>query len=409
METGGTIMKKTKQILAAWMLTLGVTACGAETTLQGTAQNMTAPETTLSQAQPLTNTQTGTIVAEQTDSGSFTERDLAQEADLTGAVYETVTDGGTLSVTKDGVYVLSGSAKDYTVTVEAGDEDKVQIVLDGVTITNTDFPAIYVKNADKVFVTTTDSENSLSVTGTFRADGDTNTDAVIFSRDDVILNGTGTLTVNSTGNGISSKDEIKMTGGTLAIECTGDGLEANESIQMADGTLSIRSYKDGMHAEYDEDNSTGFIVISGGTLEIAAADDSIHATTYVQIDGGTMALAGAECIEGTYIQINDGSINMAASDDGINAANKSSSYYPTVEINGGSLTIQMGQGDTDAVDSNGDLMINGGTLDIWAQSPFDYDGNASYNGGTVIVNGQEVSGLQNQQMGGGRGGRGGRW
>ena len=402
-------MKKTKQILAAWMLTLGVTACGAETTLQGTAQNMTAPETTLSQAQPLTNTQTGTIVAEQTDSGSFTERDLAQEADLTGAVYETVTDGGTLSVTKDGVYVLSGSAKDYTVTVEAGDEDKVQIVLDGVTITNTDFPAIYVKNADKVFLTTTDSENSLSVTGTFRADGDTNTDAVIFSRDDVILNGTGTLTVNSTGNGISSKDEIKMTGGTLAIECTGDGLEANESIQMADGTLSIRSYKDGMHAEYDEDNSTGFIVISGGTLEIAAADDSIHATTYVQIDGGTMALAGAECIEGTYIQINDGSINMAASDDGINAANKSSSYYPTVEINGGSLTIQMGQGDTDAVDSNGDLMINGGTLDIWAQSPFDYDGNASYNGGTVIVNGQEVSGLQNQQMGGGRGGRGGRW
>ncbi|MBQ6733434.1 MAG: carbohydrate-binding domain-containing protein [Lachnospiraceae bacterium] len=398
-------MKKTKQILATLMLTLGVTACGAETTLQGTAQNMTVPETTLSQAQPLTNTQTGTIVAAQTDSGSFTERDLAQEADLTGAVYETVTDGGALSVTKDGVYVLSGSAKDYTVTVEAGDEDKVQIVLDGVTITNTDFPAIYVKNADKVFLTTTDSENSLSVTGTFRADGDTNTDAVIFSRDDVILNGTGTLTVNSTGNGISSKDEIKMTGGTLAIECTGDGLEANESIQMADGSLSIRSYKDGMHAEYDEDNSTGFIVISGGVLEIAAADDSIHATTYVQIDGGTMALAGAECIEGTYIQINDGSINMAASDDGINAANKSSSYYPTVEINGGSLTIQMGQGDTDAVDSNGDLMINGGTLDIWAQSPFDYDGNASYNGGTVIVNGQEVSSLQNQQMGGGRGGR----
>lgn len=402
-------MKKSKQILAALMLTLGVTACGAETTLQGTAQNMTVPETTLTQAQPLTNTQTGTIVAAQTDSGSFTERDLAQEADLTGAVYETVTDGGTLSVTKDGVYVLSGSAKDYTVTVEAGDEDKVQIVLDGVTITNTDFPAIYVKNADKVFVTTTDSENSLSVTGTFRADGDTNTDAVIFSRDDVILNGTGTLTVNSTGNGISSKDEIKMTGGTLAIECTGDGLEANESIQMADGALSIRSYKDGMHAEYDEDNSTGFIVISGGTLEIAAADDSIHATTYVQIDAGTMALAGAECIEGTYIQINDGSINMAASDDGINAANKSSSYYPTVEINGGSLTIQMGQGDTDAVDSNGDLMINGGTLDIWAQSPFDYDGNASYTGGTVIVNGQEVSSLQNQQMGGGFGGRGGRW
>ena len=122
----------------------------------------------------------------------FTDRDLTQEADLTGAEKITLSDGQNVSITKAGVYILSGSAKNVTVTVEAADDDKVQLVLDGVTVTDTDSPCIYVKNADKVFVTTA-GDNSLSVTGSFTADGETNTDAVIYSKDDIVLNGTGTL------------------------------------------------------------------------------------------------------------------------------------------------------------------------------------------------------------------------
>ena len=105
-------------------------------------------------------------------------------------------------------------------------------------------------------------------------------------------------------------------------------------------------------------------------------------------------------MEGTWIQVNDGAVYVAAADDGINASAKSSSYSILAEFNGGYTTIVMGQGDTDAVDSNGDLVINGGTLDITAQSPFDYDYNAEYNGGTIIVNGQETNAITNQMMGG---------
>ena len=97
-------------------------------------------------------------------------------------------------------------------------------------------------------------------------------------------------------------------------------------------------------------------------------------------------------------------IGITASDDGINAAAKSAAYTPTIEINGGEITISMGQGDTDAVDSNGYIYINGGTLDITAQSPFDYDMGASLNGGTLIVNGQETTEITNQMMGGMPGG-----
>ncbi len=73
-------------------------------------------------------------------------------------------------------------------------------------------------------------------------------------------------------------------------------------------------------------------------------------------------------------------------------------------MNDGALTVVMGPGDTDGIDSNGNIVINGGTIDVTANSPFDYDGAAQYNGGTIIVNGQQVDAISNQMMGGDMGG-----
>ena len=61
----------------------------------------------------------------------------------------------------------------------------------------------------------------------------------------------------------------------------------------------------------------------------------------------------------------------------------------------------MKSGDTDALDSNGNLYINGGKLNITANSPFDYDGEAKYTGGEMIVNGNTTTSITNQMMGGG--------
>lgn len=341
----------------------------------------------------------------------FTDRDLEQTADLSEAVSYTITDGQTITITSEGVYVISGTAANASIVVEAGDEDKVQIVLDGVSITNDSIPCIYIKSADKVFVTTTDTDNTLTVTGTFTADGETNTDAVIFSKDDLVLNGTGTLTIKSSNNGVSCKDDLKITGGTINIDCTADALEANDSIRIADGTINIVTNKDALHAENEEDDTVGFVYICGGTLNVKAEDDAIHATTILQIDDGELNLSAHEGLEATWIQVNGGIINIEASDDAINAAYKSAKIAPTFEINDGYITIVMGSGDTDAVDSNGNLILAGGTLDITAQSPFDYDGSLEQTGCTLIVNGQETSTVSNQMMGGMgmMGGKGGRW
>ena len=331
----------------------------------------------------------------------FTARDLQNY---------TITDGQTIKITSEGVYVITGTAANASIIVEAGDEDKVQIVLDGVSITNDNTPCIYVKSADKVFVTTTDTENTLTVTGTFTADGETNTDAVIFSKDDLVLNGTGTLTIKSTDNGVTSKDDLKITGGTINITCVSDALEANDSIRIADGTINISTKKDALHAENDEDDTVGFVYICGGTLNVESEDDAVHATTIIQIDDGELNLVAHEGLEATWIQVNGGTINIEASDDGINAAYKSAKITPAFEITGGYVTIVMGSGDTDAVDSNANLILTGGTLDITAQSAFDYDGTCQKTGCTLIVNGTETNTVSNQMMGGGMGGmRGGRW
>lgn len=314
----------------------------------------------------------------------YTERDLQQEADLSGASNIALKDGNDVSITKEGTYVVSGTAKDSTITVEAPTSAKVQIVLDGATITNADFPAIYVKSADKVFVTTTaNSKNSLSVTGTFVADASTNTDAVIFSKDDLVLNGKGTLSISSTKNGVTSKDDLKVTGGTYAIECKSDAFEANDHIYVKDGTIEATAGSDGMQGDVG-----------------------------VRIDGGTLALSSKEGLESTTVEIRGGKVSIEATDDGINATQKSedAKVTPSITISGGEVSVSIAEGDTDALDSNGNLYITGGTVNITAQSAFDYDGEGSITGGTVTVNGEKVTEMQNSMMGGrgGMGGMGGR-
>ncbi len=408
-------MKKFLSMILAVLMVISLSACSntieeekeiindtpVEKTGEKTAEETPKENDTASSQESMTVSYQASEGGRIEGSQEFTERDLTQTADLADAVYYTVEDGNDITITAAGVYVLSGSAKEVTVVVEAGDEDKVQLVLDGLQITNSDSPCIYVKNADKTFITTTDSENDLSVTGTFGYDGDTHTDAVIFAKDDITLNGLGTLNITSSENGISGKDDVKVTGGTIVIDSADDAIEANDSIRIAGGTLDIVTLEDALHAENDEDNTVGYIYIAGGDIDINAGDDAVHATTVLQIDDGTLNIKAAEGLEATYIQINGGNITINASDDGINAAAKSNYSVPTLEINGGSLTVDMGAGDTDALDSNGYIIINGGTVDITAQFAFDFDYGAELNGGTVTVNGQQVTSLSNSMMGGG--------
>lgn len=336
----------------------------------------------------------------------FTERDF----DIGYSDYETITlsgstastdasgasvSGSTVTINAAGNYLLTGELNGQILVDVPGTEDKVQLILDNATITNDTSAAIYVLNADKVFVTTTEgSVNKISTTGAFIQTDENAVDGAIFSKDDIVFNGAGALNVTSVqGHAIVSKDDLKITSGTYELTSSEKALSANDLIGIAGGDITIVAGDDGLNSDLD-------VHIYDGTININATDDGVHAEATLTIDGGEITIVAAEGLEATVVTVNDGSIDIAASDDGINAAQKVTDYTPTLEINGGEITVTMAAGDTDALDSNGYLYINGGVVNISAQFPFDYDLGGAINGGEVYVNGQQVTELYNGMMGG---------
>ncbi len=269
----------------------------------------------------------------------FTKRDLSGTYEEGEAVKITLSgktatcdnsnvqiENGVVTIKAAGVYVLSGILTDGTIVVDAGDDDKVQLVLDGVSITAADYAAIYAKNADKVFVTLAEgAENTLTVSGDYVQTDDNNVDAVIFAKCDLTLNGNGSLTVkDTTGHGIVSKDDLVVTGGTYTIESQDHCLNGKDSVRIADGTFTLTCDEDGIHAGND-DQQDGYIYIEGGDIDISVGDDAMHAEGLLIITGGDIDISKSyEGIEGYKILVTGGDIDVAASDDGFNAAGGSS-------------------------------------------------------------------------------------
>ena len=282
-------MKKICALLCAATLMGSLSACVAAGAIS-TTKNNTETEATA----------TATSSDQLDTSEMFTDRDKEIGYDDTSAVSielsdssvscdsrNVTIDGSTITITQEGTYVLSGNLSDGQIVVDA-DAAKVQLVLNGVDITKKSSSAIYVKSADKVFVTLADgTENKLTTSGTFETDDDNNIDAVIFSKEDITLNGKGSLTVSTEdGNGITSKDDLKITSGTYNITASGHGLEGKDSVRIADGTITITAGKDGIHSDNTEDAGKGFVYISGGKLDITSTGDGIDASNVVQVDDG---------------------------------------------------------------------------------------------------------------------------
>lgn len=239
------------------------------------------------------------------DADMFTDRDLDSSynesesirirlngTSATASADSVKISGSTVTITEESTYVITGTLNDGAIIVEADDTAKLQIVLNGVTINSETGAPLYVRSADKVFVTLSDgTENILSNGGTFEAIDENNIDGVVYSREDLTFNGSGALTVTSpAGHGIVCKDDLVFIGGTYTVTAASHGLDANDSVRIANASITIDAGKDGIHAENTDDASLGFVYISSGTMDIEAEGDGISAGAYVQMQDGTIEL-----------------------------------------------------------------------------------------------------------------------
>jgi len=206
--------------------------------------------------------------------------------------------GSKITITDEGTYIISGTLKDGMVVVDADKTDKIQIVLNGAEISSSTSAALYVLKADKVFVTTAaKSENTLSNGGTYKAIDKNNIDSVIYSKEDLTLNGEGSLTINAkAGHGIVSKDSLVLTSGEYSITAESHGLSGKDDVSVADGSYKIVSGKDGIHAENTDDESLGFVYIKDGTFDITSEGDGISGAAFGQIENGSFTIkTGGGC------------------------------------------------------------------------------------------------------------------
>lgn len=381
---------KRKAILILMTLTLlfSVSGCGsADSTnspetdsIQAGNSGAVSVRSTTAASVSETTVNTSQTVVYTSESEMFTDRDLEIGYDEETSAHITLSgdsassdsdavriSGSTVTITEEGTYILSGTLENGMVAVNAGDTDEVQLVLDGMEITNANSAAIYVLEADKVVVTTASgSENTLANGGEYVAIDDNDIDGVIFSKADLTLNGAGTLTVSAAaGHGVVSKDNLVLTSGTYSITAASHGLSGNDSVRIASGTYTIDSGKDGIQAENTEDASLGFIYIAGGTISITAQGDGMSATGQLWIEDGDVTLLTGEGSDSVTMETDGmrfapgGDFQTATTEDSV--SQKGIKADGAITIAGGSFAADTVD---DAIHAGGDILIAGGTFQL---------------------------------------------
>lgn len=429
-------IKKSKRILtgAAAALTLFAFGCGsnAKATEPARAEAQVSAALSAPSESPVPSARQSAGGSGYGESDIFSERDFDSSYDTDAAVKITLNgssaqsssnsveiNGANITVKEEGTYVVSGALSDGSVIIDAGDSEKIHLVLDGADITSSKSAPIYVKQADKVFITLADgSSNALSNGGSFADSGEDNIDAVIFSKDDVTINGGGSLYVSSpAGHGIVSKDSLRITSGNIEITSASHALDGNDEVSVINADLTLTAGKDGIHSENEEDSSLGFIAIESGNFIIDAQGDAIDSSSAVRINGGAFNIItgggyenaevkssrgfggfpGGEMQRGGY-----GSRNAAENPayqtenaDSDSTSMKGVKASKTLIINGGEFTLNTAD---DAFHSNGSAAVTGGGFKIeTGDDAFHADETVSISDGDINII-QSYEGIEGQTI-----------
>ena len=327
-------------------------------------------------------------------------------------------DGANVTISAAGTYRLTGNIAEGGVTVDAGKEDEVFLVLDNVSIANSGYSAIYASQSGLLTIVLEDgSENKVSDGSAYvyLQAGEDEPDAAIFSKDDMVFEGNGMLEISGNYmNGIRGKDGVIINSGTYVIDAAKDGVKGKNFVEVNGGSLALTAGSDGIQSNNDTEEDKGYVRITGGTVAITAGKKGILAETLVEVAGGAITVEQSyEGLEGLCVEITGGTIRIHSEDDGINAAGGSDASGVSnaegtdsfgsrrgpgggafdvtegayIRISGGDIRINASG---DGIDSNGDLFLEGGTVLVegpenGGNGALDYNGTGTVSGGTILA------------------------
>lgn len=364
------------------------TACGTSST-SPTGESTDDPTTTT--AAPITATDVSadaswsaedTTVADSGDAVAIVLSDAGSTADSDAVSVS----GSTVTITAGGTYVVSGALSDGQLRVEAKDAT-VTLILNGVDIHSETTAPLFVRKSDKTILTLADgSQNRLSDSTTLVYEDTENEEpsAALFSKSDLVINGSGQLTVDAVFNdGIVSRDGLKVAGGIVVVNAADDALMGRDYVLIGGGDLTLNADGDGIKSTNDAGETVGFVAVEGGRIAITSGADGIQAQTTLTVTGGDITVTanggsangsanlgndfgwgwsdttdtdstGKGLKAGAMLSITGGTVNIDAADDALHSND-------TLQIGGGEITAAAGD---DGAHADTALTVSAGTLTV---------------------------------------------
>lgn len=283
--------------------------------------------------------------------------------------------GSDAVITGGGVYVITGSSSDGSVTVNAPDSE-VWLVLKNADITCKDSSPLYIYKSKKTYVyLDSDSVNKLSDSGEysyaseFSSQTDEEPNACVYSKSDMLIYGSGSLNVDAEfNNGITSKDNLEIENSNITVKASNNGINGKDSLIVNSASLNVTAGADALRSTNDTDTEKGYINLNNCALALVSGEDGIQAQTSLNINGGTYNITSgdghsAELGEDTSakgikaggeITISDGTFTLDCADDAVHSNGN-------VTVSGGEFNINTGD---DAFHADSALKVSDGKINI---------------------------------------------
>lgn len=304
----------------------------------------------------------------------------------------------TVTITIPGEYEISGNAEEGQLVVDVDKtiypNDKVELILNNLDLSNTSISPVYVANVgDECVITAKADSNNTITDGTNYTNAD-GKEGVIYSCDDLKIKGKGILNINANcGDGIVSKNDLRIFNGTINVNAVDDAIRGKDSVRIGDPDkllanggdgefnnliiTAVSENGDGIKSNETDNPSDGFVTINGGTLNITANNgDGIQAESELTINSGTV-----------NVEISGGSSTNTDTGTGSGSWGGWTGNYNTSAVTATSTSVSTGN--TEGIKSTGNITVNGGDITVngnTSSKGFKADGKITLNDGNIKVN-----------------------